>query len=108
MSLAPYGDPRYADKIGNQFIDLKTDGSYHLNMKCFGYVDSLCVTGSSFCEPFGWLLREAGSRIGRREIGLAASSQLVAEEAVTGLARHLRNISGRKTDENLSSHYITP
>jgi carbamoyltransferase len=31
MGLAPYGEPRYADAILEHLIDLKPDGSFHLN-----------------------------------------------------------------------------
>lgn len=96
MGLAPYGAPRFADKIRDELIDLKPDGSYQLNMNYFGYVDSLSMTGPRFDELFGGPAREPESRIGRREMDLAASIQLVTEEAVIGLARHLREITGRK------------
>jgi carbamoyltransferase len=96
MGLAPYGEPRYADKIRDELIDLKPDGSYRLNMEYFGYLDSLSMTSPRFHELFGGPPREAESRIGRREMDLAASIQVVTEEAVIGLARHLREITGRK------------
>ncbi|MBW2375154.1 MAG: carbamoyltransferase [Deltaproteobacteria bacterium] len=96
MGLAPYGKPLYADKIRDELIDLKPDGSYRLNIEYFGYVDSLSMTGTRFHDLFGGPPREPESRIGRREMDLAASIQLVTEEAVIGLARHLREISGRK------------
>jgi carbamoyltransferase len=96
MGLAPYGEPRYADKIRDELIDLKPDGSYLLNMDYFGYLDSLSMTSPRFHELFGGPPREPESRIGRREMDLAASIQVVTEEAVIGLARHLREITGRK------------
>src|SRR6266702_7445562 len=33
MGLAPYGDPKYADVILRELIDLKADGSFRLNME---------------------------------------------------------------------------
>src|SRR6185436_16969004 len=33
MGLAPYGEPRYVDKILSEIVDLKDDGSLKLNMK---------------------------------------------------------------------------
>jgi carbamoyltransferase len=95
MGLAPYGKPRYVDEIRDELIDLKPDGSYQLDMGYFGYLDSLSMTGPRFHDLFGGPPREPESRIGRREMDLAASIQVVTEEAVMGLARHLREITGR-------------
>ena len=33
MGLAPYGNPKYKNKILDELIDLKEDGSFKLNMK---------------------------------------------------------------------------
>ena len=35
MGLAPYGDPKYADVIYRELIDLKPDGSFWLNLDYF-------------------------------------------------------------------------
>ena len=32
MGLAPYGQPKYVDKILKELIDVKKDGSFRLNM----------------------------------------------------------------------------
>ena len=32
MGLAPYGEPRYAQLILDQLIDLKADGSFRLDL----------------------------------------------------------------------------
>ena len=41
MSLAPYGEPRYVDKILEHLIDLKGDGSIALNMQYFNLNSSV-------------------------------------------------------------------
>ena len=33
MGLAPYGKPKYKDKILKNLLDLKDDGSFKLNQK---------------------------------------------------------------------------
>jgi hypothetical protein len=38
VGLAPYGIPRYADRI-RQIIHVKEDGSYRLDMSYFGFFD---------------------------------------------------------------------
>ena len=37
MGLAPYGSPIYEDKIKNNLIDIKEDGSFHLDQSYFNY-----------------------------------------------------------------------
>ncbi|MFC1766433.1 carbamoyltransferase N-terminal domain-containing protein, partial [Planctomycetota bacterium] len=37
MGLAPYGEPKYADLIRRELIDIKDDGSFRLNMDYFPY-----------------------------------------------------------------------
>jgi len=48
MGLAPYGEPRYADVILEELIDLKEDGSFKLNMEYFDYCAGLTMTNSRF------------------------------------------------------------
>ena len=44
MGLAPYGKPRYVDKIINNLIDLKDDGTFILDQKYFNYSTGLTMT----------------------------------------------------------------
>ena len=37
MGLAPYGEPKYTQKILDEVIDVRPDGSIRLNMKLFNY-----------------------------------------------------------------------
>ena len=48
MGLAPYGQPRYVDRILKHLIDLKDDGSFRLDMSYFGYCDGLRMTSKKF------------------------------------------------------------
>ena len=48
MGLAPYGEPLYVDKIINELMDLKEDGTFRLNMECFNYATGLTMTNRSF------------------------------------------------------------
>src|SRR5210317_176380 len=43
MGLAPYGVPIYVDKIKNNLIDIKEDGSFHLDMSYFNYATGLTM-----------------------------------------------------------------
>lgn len=53
MGLAPYGRPLFVDKIRNNLIDIKPDGSFRLNMKYFDYCTGLTMTNARFDELFG-------------------------------------------------------
>ncbi len=94
MGLAPYGKPIYADRIRSELMDLKDDGSFRLNTRYFGYLNSLSMTNADFHDLFEGPPRQPESRITRREMDLAASIQLITEEVLLKIARHLRNLTG--------------
>src|SRR6267378_1315478 len=52
MGLAPYGDPKYKDLILTHLIDLKSDGSFRLDMSYFDYCTGLRMTNHRFDELF--------------------------------------------------------
>ncbi|WP_406098950.1 carbamoyltransferase [Streptomyces sp. NBC_01013] len=94
MGLAPYGEPRYADLIRERLIDVRPDGSFRLNMRYFEFLRGQVMTGRGFEKLFGGPRREPEGELTRREFDLAASVQLVTEEAVLGLARTARELTG--------------
>jgi carbamoyltransferase len=96
MGLAPYGTGRYADLIKRELIDVKDDGSFRLNMEYFGYLDGLEMTNQRFAALFGGPPRQPESPIGVREMDLARSIQEVTEEVVLKLARHARELTGKR------------
>jgi carbamoyltransferase len=96
MGMAAYGRPTCVDKV-RKLIDLADDGSYRLDMRYFGYQHGLRSIDQAFCELFG-PPREAGAELDQRYADIAASIQLVTEEAMLGLARKARTLSG---SENL-------
>jgi len=54
MGMAPYGEPRYIDKIYNNLINLAEDGSFRINMDYFSYHYSDKKTfNSQFVNLFG-------------------------------------------------------
>ncbi len=89
MGLAPYGDPRYAQTILDHLIDLKPDGSFHLNQEYFDYCVGLRMTNSRFDRLFGGPPRDSASLLQQRDMDLAASVQAVIEEAVLRMVRSL-------------------
>lgn len=96
MGLAPYGEPRYAQTIRDELIDLREDGSFRLDMDFFGYLDSLRMTNERFERLFDGPPRRPETPITQRERDLARSIQAVTEEAVLGLARHAREATGKR------------
>ncbi|MEM1043062.1 MAG: carbamoyltransferase [Bacteroidota bacterium] len=94
MGLAPYGEPRFADTIRRELIDLKPDGSFRLNLDYFTYPVGLRMTGRRFAGLFGGPRREPEGEITQRELDLARSVQVVTEEAVLALAQHVHRETG--------------
>lgn len=90
MGLAPYGEPKYFDLILHNLLDLKEDGSYRLNMEYFNYTTGLTMTNKKFDQLFGGPPRAPETKIGQREMDIAASIQKVTEEVVLRLARTVR------------------
>ena len=94
MGLAPYGEPKYADLIKDNLIDIKEDGSFHLDMSYFNYCTGLTMTNERFDTLFGGPRRAAESQLTQREMDLAASVQAVTEEVVIKLAAGIRKSTG--------------
>ncbi|CAG1005599.1 7-O-carbamoyltransferase [Burkholderiales bacterium] len=90
MGLAPYGEPRYAQRILDHLLDLKDDGTFRLDMRYFGYAAGLRMTSSRFDELFGGPPRDPRTPVTRRDMDLARSIQAVTEEVVLRLARSVR------------------
>jgi carbamoyltransferase len=96
MGLAPYGEPRFADAIRRELIDLRDDGSFRLNLDYFGYLSGLAMTNRRFARLFGGPPRRPEARITRREMDIARSIQEVTEEVVSKLAHHARAVTGER------------
>ena len=96
MGLAPYGEPKYAKVIKDHLIDIKEDGSFHLNMSYFNYCTGLTMTNERFDSLFGGPRRAPESPLTQREMDLAASVQAVTEEVVIKLARGIKQSTGLK------------
>ncbi len=96
MGLAPYGEPRYADLIREHLIDLRPDGSFHLDVSFFDYCTGRRMTNRRFDALFGRKPRKPESELTQRDMDLAASIQAVTEEAVLNLGRTIASESGAK------------
>lgn len=96
MGLAPYGEPRYAQTILDNVLDLKADGSFRLDQDYFDYCTGLRMTSARFHDLFGGEPRQPGDPLTQRDMDLAASVQAVVEEAVLRLTRSLAAETGRR------------
>jgi carbamoyltransferase len=96
MGLAPYGEPRFADAILGNLIDVSEDGSFRMDMRYFNYCQGLTMTSPRFHELFGGPPRDPKTPVTQREMDLAASVQKVTEEVVLRCARRLRAETGLK------------
>ena len=94
MGLAPYGEPKYLQTILDYLIDLKPDGTFRLNLDCFDYCTGLTMTNSKFDALFGGPPRAPAEPLTQRHMDLAASVQVVIEEAVLRLTRSLQAETG--------------
>ncbi len=95
MGLAPYGEPKYAQVIFDNLVDLKLDGSFRLNLEYFDYCTGLRMTNAKFDALFGGPARRAEDRVTQREMDLAASIQKVTEDIVLRLVRGLAAETGQ-------------
>ena len=95
MGLAPYGEPKYVDLIYKHIIDLKEDGSFKLNMEYFNFAAGLTMTNDKFHTLFGGPPREPESWLTQREMDLARSVQVVTEEIMLRMAKHIKKVTAQ-------------
>ena len=89
MGLAPYGKPHYMNKIFDQLIDLKPDGSFRLNQSYFNYCTGLSMTNKKFDDLFGGKPRNPSEPLTERHMDLAASIQAATELILLRLTRSI-------------------
>jgi carbamoyltransferase len=94
MGLAPYGEPKYTDKILEILMDVKEDGSFWLDQSYFDYATGLTMTNRKFDALFGGPPRKAEQRLTQREMDLAASVQKATEEIMLRMTRELAKSYG--------------
>ena len=91
MGLAPYGVPIYQDKIVNNLVDIKEDGTFRLNQTYFNYAIGLTMTNKKFHSLFGQEPRNPKTdQLTQFHMDIAASIQKVTEDIMVKLAKSLR------------------
>ncbi|HUD84392.1 MAG TPA: carbamoyltransferase [Candidatus Saccharimonadales bacterium] len=96
MGLAPYGEPKYAEVILKELLDLKADGSFWLNLDYFNFLTGTTMTNGRFHDLFGGPPRRPEETIQQRHMDAARSIQAVTEEVMLRLAQHARQLTGQK------------
>jgi carbamoyltransferase len=95
MGMAPYGVPSYVDQL-REIIDIRSDGSFKLNMKYFAYHYAMRATSPAFERLFGPARRPDGP-LEQRHLDIAASIQRITEEAMLAAARHVHSVTGLRS-----------
>ena len=91
MGLAPYGEPKYLDKILDNLIDIKEDGTFYLDQNYFNYATGLTMTNDKFHNLFGQKPRNSKSELLTQfHMDIAASIQKVTENVMIKLATSLK------------------
>lgn len=96
MGLAPYGEPKYVATIYEHLVEVKPDGSLRLNLDYFQFLRSFRMTNEKFHRLFDGPPREPETPIEQRHMDVARSIQVVTEEVMLRLARHAREVTGKK------------
>ena len=91
MGLAPFGKPVYEDLIRNNLIDIKEDGSFHLDQSYFNYATDFTMTNHKFDNLFGEKTRDPKhDKLNQFHMNIAASIQKVTEDVMVKLAKSLK------------------
>jgi carbamoyltransferase len=101
--LAPYGNPDaeqtkfFYERICNELVDIREDGSILLNMDYFGFASELTMTRDrKWKSLIGVSRRDPESEITQEHMNLALAAQQVTETIVVAMARTAREITGSK------------
>merc|ERR1711991_283870 len=90
MGLAPYGKPKYVSLIRDNIVDIKHDGSFHLNMSYFNYCTGLTMTSEKFHKLFNKKPRLVSDSITQKDMDIAASIQNITEEILVKIAKNIK------------------
>ena len=89
MGLSSYGIPKYYDLILDNLIDVKDDGSIHLDMRYFAFTHDKVMTNDRFATLFGISPRKKDEKILQVHFDIGASAQKVLEDVILKMANHV-------------------
>lgn len=101
MGLAPYGNPNspqtheFIQKIKENIVSIKDDGSVWLNQEYFNYATGLrMIREKKFEKLFGFPVLEADGKPEQKHCNMAFAIQKVTEEIVLKMAAEAKRLTG--------------
>jgi carbamoyltransferase len=94
MGLAPYGTPVFKEKILDNLLNLRADGSFRLNMEYFDFLYGHKMVNEKFHRLFDLPPRDPEGKIERCHADLAASIQSVTSEILLKMVCHAKELTG--------------
>ena len=105
MGLAPYGNENsqetklYIQKIKDNIVEIKEDGSIFLNQSYFNYTFGMkMINDKRFKKLFGFSRRNSNDEITQTHCNMALAIQKVIEEIIINMAIETKKLTG---SENL-------
>ena len=89
MGLSSYGKPKYYDLILDNLIDVKDDGSIHLNMEYFAFTYDKVMTNKKFSKLFGIEPKTKNEKTLQIHFDIGASAQKVLEDVILKMVNHI-------------------
>jgi carbamoyltransferase len=89
MGLSSYGKPKYYDLIMEKLIDVKDDGSIHLNMEYFAFTYDKVMTSKKFSKLFGIEPKTKDEKTLQIHFDIGASAQKVLEDVIMKMVNHI-------------------
>jgi len=89
MGLSSYGKPKYYDLILDNLIDVKDDGSIHLNMDYFAFTYDKVMTNKKFSKLFGIDPKIKDEKTLQIHFDIGASAQKVLEDVILKMVNHI-------------------
>ncbi len=104
MGLSPYGDPasdqvkRFRERIYENIVNVKEDGSIWLNQDFFDYTTGLSMVKDEKWEQlFGFPRRMPETNIEQHHADLALAAQQITEDVVMKMSMTAKKLTGAKT-----------
>jgi carbamoyltransferase len=92
MGLAPYGKPRYFEQI-SLLVNQRAEGRYELDLKFFNFLERDRMFSDALVALLGREPRTPEAPIEQFHMDVARSTQLVLEETMLALVKHLHRVA---------------
>jgi carbamoyltransferase len=96
MGLSSYGKPKYYDLILDNLIDVKDDGSIHLNMDYFAFTYDKVMTNKKFSKLFGIDPKIKDEKTLQIHFDIGASAQKILEDVILKMVNHIYSKTNMK------------